>query len=102
MHVEVMTSDTADCRVRIVGEIDMATIGALRAAFVEVLETSTPERLVVDIAGVTFLSAAGVRLFVQVGNRVRGSGSVFAVDPVSPIADRVIQACGCSDLVGAG
>jgi anti-anti-sigma factor len=102
MHVDVATSDTAECRVRIVGEIDMATIGALRAAFAEIIEPSTPQRLVVDAAGVTFLSAAGVRLFLQLGSRMRANGSVFAIDPVSPVADRVIHACGCSDLVGAG
>ena len=33
-----------------------------------------PERLVVDISRVTFLSAAGVRVFVQIGNRVRRDG----------------------------
>ena len=100
MRVEVTTSDTAECRVRIVGEVDMATIGALRTAFAEILETRAPERLVVDLTRVTFLSAAGVRAFVQVGKRLRRDGAVLAIGPVSHIADRVIQACGCGDLVG--
>ena len=101
MRVEITTSDTAECRVHIVGEIDMATVGALRTAFAEVLEIWAPERLVVDLTCVTFLSAAGVRVFLQVGNRMRRDGAVFAIDPVSPVADRVIQACGCGELVGA-
>jgi len=99
MRVEVATSDTAECRVRIVGEIDMATIGALRAAFAEILEARAPERLVVDLTRVTFLSAAGVRAFVQVGTRMRRDGAEFAVDPVSPVAARVLLACGCGELV---
>jgi anti-anti-sigma factor len=100
MRVEVTTSATAECRVRIVGEIDMATIGALRTAFAEILETWAPERLVVDLSCVTFLSAAGVRVFVQVDNRMRRNGAEFAIDPVSPVADRVLQACACGELVG--
>jgi len=99
MRVEVTTPDNAECRVRIVGEIDMATIGALRTAFAEILETWAPERLVVDLTRVTFLSAAGVRVFVQVGKRMHRDGAVLAIDPVSPVADRVMQACGCGDLV---
>jgi anti-sigma B factor antagonist len=99
MRVEVTTSDT-ECRVRILGEIDMATIGALRTAFAEVLEIWAPERLVVDLTCVTFLSAAGVRVFVQIGSKMRRDGAVFAIDPVSPVADRVLQACGYGELVG--
>jgi len=99
MRVDV-TSDTAECRVRIAGEIDLATIGALRTAFAEILEIWAPERLVLDLACVTFLSAAGVRVFVQVGNRMRRDGAMFAIDPVSPVADRVLQACGCGNLIG--
>jgi anti-anti-sigma factor len=100
MRVEVNASHTAECRVRIVGEIDMATIGALRTAFAEILEARAPERLVVDLTRVTFLSAAGVRVFVQIGNRVRRDGAEFAIDPVSPVAARVLLACGCGELVG--
>ena len=99
MRVEVTTA-AAECRVRIVGEIDMATIGALRTAFAEILDTWTPERLIVDLTCVTFLSAAGVRVFVQVGNRMRRDGAEFAIDPVSPVAARVLLACGCGQLVG--
>ena len=100
MRVEVNASHTAECRVRIVGEIDMATIGPLRTAFAEILEARAPERLVVDLTRVTFLSAAGVRVFVQIGNRVRRDGAEFAIDPVSPVAARVLLACGCGELVG--
>ena len=100
MRVEITMADVAECRVRVVGEIDMATIGPLRSAFAEVLEASAPDRLVVDLARVTFLSAAGVRVFVQVEHRMRSDGAVFVIDPTSPVADRVIHACGCGDLVG--
>ena len=100
MRVEITMSDVAECRVRIVGEIDIATIGALRMAFAEVLEASAPDRLVVDLARVTFLSAAGVRVFVQVDRRLRRDGALFVIDPISPVAERVMQACGCSGLVG--
>ena len=100
MRVEITMSDVAECRVRIAGEIDIATVGALRTAFAEVLEASAPDRLVVDLTRVTFLSAAGVRAFVQVDRRMRSDGALFVIDPISPVAERVMQACGCGDLVG--
>jgi anti-anti-sigma factor len=78
----------------------MATIGALRTALAGIVDAAPPGgRLLVDLARVTFLSAAGVRFLVQTGERVRANGGVFVVDPISPIAERVMRACGCGNLV---
>jgi anti-anti-sigma factor len=101
MQVELTASDATECRIRIVGEIDMATIGALRTALTEIADAATSGcRLLVDVAGVTFLSAAGVRVLRQAGERVRSAGGVFAIDQPSPVVERVLQACGCDDVVG--
>jgi anti-anti-sigma factor len=101
IQFEVTASDAIGFRVRIAGEIDMATIGALDKALAEIADAVAPgRRLVVDVAHVTFLSASGVRVLVQTGERVRCAGGAFAIDPVSPVVERVLQACGFGDVVG--
>lgn len=100
MSVESTACGAAECRVRVGGEVDMATVGALRIALTGIVDTAPPGGLLlVDTAQVTFLSAAGVRLLVQTRERVRAGGGVFVVNPVSPIAERVMRACGCGELV---
>ena len=54
------------------GDIDMATADALRAALEDAL-ADTPE-LVVDLQGVTFLDASGIRVFLGAAARRNGTG----------------------------
>ena len=101
MQFDVTTVDGIEFRVRIVGEVDLATIGALGEALAEIAVAVTPgRRLVVDVGRVTFLSAAGVRVLMQTGERVCSAGGAFAIDPVSSVVERVMKACGFGDRVG--
>lgn len=58
--------------VRVVGEVDIATLGNLCAA----LEAAVPlhSTVIVDLAGVTFLSLAGARELAQMQNRLASAG----------------------------
>ncbi|MGC5385732.1 anti-sigma factor antagonist [Micromonospora chalcea] len=72
---------------RPVGEIDIATVTAFRAA---------PARPVlrVDLSGVRLLSAAGVRALVATHLRVRArGGELVLVDP-DPVVARVLRVTG--------
>ncbi len=101
VQIEITAWDAGECRVRVGGEIDMATVEELRTAFTEIVHTATPPcRVVVDLAGVAFLSAAGVRVLVQTGERVRVAGGVFVVDALSPVVETVLRACGYGHMVG--
>ncbi|GAA3756014.1 STAS domain-containing protein [Micromonospora maritima] len=76
---------------RPVGEIDIATVTAFRAAL-----WAAPVRPVlrVDLSGVRLLSAAGVRALVAAHLRVRArGGELVLVDP-DPVVSRVLRVTG--------
>jgi anti-anti-sigma factor len=54
------------------GEIDMATVEVLRAELDRVLADDTD--VVVDLGGVSFLGAAGMRVFLGAASTLNGSG----------------------------
>lgn len=89
-HVATSVSDHV-VDLRAVGEIDIATVGAFRAAL-----WAAPARPVLrlDLSGVRLLSAAGVRALVAAHLRVRArGGELVLVDP-DPVVARVLRATG--------
>lgn len=101
LQIEIVSSDATECRIRVGGEIDMATVGGLCTVFNEIVDKAPPGcRVVVDVADVVFLSAAGVRVMAQTGQRLRVAGAAFVVYPVSSVVERVLRVCGYADLLG--
>ncbi|WP_262286514.1 anti-sigma factor antagonist [Micromonospora sp. MA102] len=89
-HVATSVSDHV-VDLRAVGEIDIATVAAFRAAL-----WAAPARPVLrlDLSGVRLLSAAGVRALVAAHLRVRArGGELVLVDP-DPVVARVLRATG--------
>ncbi|MFI2711082.1 anti-sigma factor antagonist [Micromonospora sp. NPDC018662] len=81
---------------RPVGEIDIATVAAFRAAL-----WAAPARPVVrvDLSGVRLLSAAGVRTLAAAHLRVRArGGELVLVDP-EPVVARVLRVTGLHRVV---
>ena len=69
----IVVDDTVSPRVlRIDGEIDMATVDQLRAALGRAL--ADDPTTVVDLGGVTFLGAEGMRVFLGAASELNGSG----------------------------
>lgn len=94
-HVEIDVTDHV-VDVRAVGEIDIATVGSLRAAL-----WAAPARPVlrVDLSGVRVLSAAGVRALAAAHLRVRArGGELVLVDP-DPVVERVLRVTGLHRVV---
>ena len=99
--VEVVERDRLTCRVQIGGDIDIATVGLLRSALSCVLEQLSPgERVVVDAAGVGFLSAGGVRALAEFSERARAGGGGLVIETASSIVERVLRVCRHVDLMG--
>jgi anti-sigma B factor antagonist len=64
--------------IRIVGELDLATVGELE----RVLEaTDTSEALVIDLTGCSFLDSSAVRVIIQAADNAGDSGLVSVVAP---------------------
>jgi len=65
-------------RLRVEGEIDIATVDQLRGA----LEQAVSEHpgVVVDMAGVTFIDAVGIRVLLEVAHSRNGAGPLTLVE----------------------
>ncbi|MGS2615033.1 STAS domain-containing protein [Micromonospora sp. LZ34] len=90
LHVQISTADHA-VEVRVSGEVDIATVGALRSAL-----WAAPARAVLrlDLSGVRVLSAAGVRALVAAHLRIRARGGELVLVGPDPTVRRVLRATG--------
>jgi anti-anti-sigma factor len=71
----------------VVGEVDMSTSGLLQA----LLDTAPDGDLVLDVAGVRFFSAAGLRVLLRERARREQSGAGLVLVDVSPCVRHVLQ-----------
>ena len=87
--------------VHIAGEIDLSTIGELTSAM-ERAESGVDAQgrpvVVIDLRGVTFLGAEGLRVLVASHDRIAGAGGDMRV--VAPPGDGIIRRL--LDLSGVG
>jgi anti-sigma B factor antagonist len=90
------------------GELDLATVetlrGALDAAIAETLCSAvdgmeTGARLVLDLRGLSFIDATGLRLLVALDQRAQRDGfQLTLLAPAAPI-NRAIQICGLDQIL---
>ena len=84
-------------RVAISGQVDRDAAAVLRwtldAALQVVVDRPAPE-LVVDLAGVDFLDAAGIGVLVGTANRARRAGGRVVLRAPSRAASRVLRVVG--------
>jgi anti-anti-sigma factor len=60
-------------RLKLVGELDRATVGQLRASL-QVVEAARPELLVIDLRGLSFMDSMGLREIAEAVRRGRQAG----------------------------
>jgi anti-anti-sigma factor len=84
-----VVNDGPTAIVTISGELDIANIGELEAA-VEPVVTGKPERLVIDVGGLSFADSSAIALWVRWAATV---GEIELRD-VSPLLRRVIGSMG--------
>ena len=71
----------------VAGEVDLCSIGVLRAAL-DRAWSSRPAYVLVDVAGLSFCSARGMAELVAAGRPVAGTATGYAVSGVSPVMQR--------------
>ena len=79
---------------QIAGEIDLATVDALQTALEEAI--STDPSVVVDMAGVTFFDAMGLRVLLQAGASLNGTGPLTLLN--APRVAWLLELVGLSEL----
>ncbi len=82
---------------RVVGEVDLATVSILRAALGEGVQAH-PAHFLVDLTRVVFGSARGLGLLAQSGHTAAGHATSFAVRGVSSQLGHVWSLVGEGDL----
>ncbi|GEM_PF-4837675 len=87
-------SDGAAPTIHVDGEVDLATIAAVREAIDDVLATGT-RRLVLDFRGLTFLGSVGLRELVRAARHV---DSIVIVD-ARPFVRKIFADTGLGGLV---
>ncbi|WP_173041526.1 STAS domain-containing protein [Phytohabitans flavus] len=76
--------------VRVTGEIDIANVDEFRALLWALPATPAPLR--VDLGGVDFLSAAGVRALIAVHLRMRARGGQLVICNPNSVVRRTLRA----------
>ncbi len=84
--------------VEVAGEVDLHSAPQLRAEIGRAIEQSAPPRIVVDLAGVTFLDSTGVGVLVGALKRAREAGGLLHFCNPQPRVCRVFEVTG---LLGA-
>ncbi|GHC79733.1 anti-sigma factor antagonist [Nocardiopsis terrae] len=84
--------------VRVHGEVDLATADHLRDRLLQAAEASRCDCLIVDMSGLGFFDASGVRALVSVYQVLTRQGRHVVLAEPAPIAERVLDALGMRRL----
>jgi anti-sigma B factor antagonist len=82
------------------GTLDAATVGALRGALVNTLQTQRPETMIVDLTFVTFMDSMGIGTLVAGYNAARDTGTRFVLRNPSEFVHRQLRITGLTDMFG--
>lgn len=94
LNIEV-TDGTSPPVLAVKGEIDIATVDALRAALVEAIAVGST--VVIDMAGVQFIDGAGLRVVLEAAESLNGGGPLTILNP-PPLVERVLTVVGFGEL----
>ena len=87
--------------VALTGEVDISNEAALSAALAEVVGMK-PGRIVIDLAGVSYLDSSGVRCLLNAAKHAAAAGSEMVVCRPVGIVLRVLEICGVDALLLLG
>jgi anti-anti-sigma factor len=88
-----------DERVHLLGEMDLSVIGGVDRE-VRRAEGSDASRIVLDLAELEFLDAAGIRLLLHLNARSKSNGGRLRIAGAhSPQVQRVIELTGAGDVL---
>ena len=79
----------------ITGELDLSSIESVSNA-IDQAWSGNPNRVVFDLAGLTFMDSSGIALMLQISRRV----AKVEVRDAAPMVRRVIEATGLLEVLG--
>lgn len=97
----VMTVSLANCRgvavITISGELDLCTAPRL-TDLVEHVAAAHPDRVIIDMANVTFFCAAGITVLMKAHDMITGAGGNLVLRAASRQARRILIISGADRL----
>jgi anti-anti-sigma factor len=93
--VRVVSEEPEDPVLAIDGELDLASLGAVRAGMEPVLARG-PQKLTLDLAGLTFMDSSGIALLIEASQRV----PTVALLGVQPNVRRILSVTGLLERFG--
>lgn len=85
---------------RVIGEIDLATVPKLHSALrTSLVGPASPTAVRVDLAATSFIDAAGVGALVDAREAARRAGVGFAVDNPTGVVRRLLDILGLTDAL---
>jgi anti-anti-sigma factor len=98
LPLHVTAEPLGDARlIRVVGEIDMSTVGTLRRE----VDAARDEvaTVLLDLSGVTFIDSTGLHLLLEASHRSAIDGSGFVLVRSSAVVHRLIEVSGTADFL---
>jgi len=91
VHVDGIGHSPFAVRVVVIGEIDVATAGALRDGLLHALSVPLLHRVEVDLAAVTFMDCGGLGVLVAARNAAVRAGRRLWITNPQPIVRRLLE-----------
>ncbi|WP_433789421.1 STAS domain-containing protein [Actinoplanes sp. CA-252034] len=101
LSIDTRCPSPGTARVAVAGEIDLSTVDMLRAKLLNVLSALHPDRIEVDLAGVTFLDCSGLTVLIVAGNAAARTGCQLRIMNPQPLVRRVLDLAGLLDVLTA-
>jgi anti-sigma B factor antagonist len=98
LEVEVVHCEST-VLVRVSGEIDLASAPSLARVLAALEEQPNHGAVVLDVARVSYLDAAGIAVVVDHDRRMQAYGARLVLRDPSPLVRRVLEVTGDHDLV---
>jgi anti-sigma B factor antagonist len=80
------------------GELDLTTVPQLRSQF-DNLNAGGEHRILLDLAGVTFIDSSGLREILNATAKLAEQGRELRVIEASSQVRRIFEICGVTDLI---
>ncbi|SCF28079.1 STAS domain-containing protein [Micromonospora saelicesensis] len=103
MELTVDTMQTgAATRIRLGGEMDLATSGLVHDAVIAALASEAVRDVILDVADLTFIDSTGMGTLVACQRAVAVRGGALRLENLAPVVRRQLFAAGLLGLLGAG
>jgi len=93
LWLDTAEPDGGAARVRLCGELDIATVADL-TRWVELLRLDSPEHLAIDLSAVTFCDAAGLSALTTLHRNLRSAGRRLTLHHVPAAVRRLMAITG--------